>query len=177
MITSEADLTVSSLRSPNYAGAVIYLRTIIAENGKSFRNFKFQRCLRSAILVTSCSESAPPWSNRNCTIKRRVWLGSFDPGPSDPKFDWLATLGREVNEHDSHSLNILQFYTLQCIFMARITSRDNKFRIAWILPSFRCSVDSSESSTNISSLSSGAAAPRNLNLTIATFEMFVVCCS
>ena len=33
LITSEADLTVSSLRNPNYAGAVNYLRTII-ENGK-----------------------------------------------------------------------------------------------------------------------------------------------
>ena len=33
LITSEADLTVSSLRNPNYAGAVNYLRTIL-ENGK-----------------------------------------------------------------------------------------------------------------------------------------------
>ena len=33
LITSEADLTVSSLRNPNYAGAVNYLRTII-DNGK-----------------------------------------------------------------------------------------------------------------------------------------------
>ena len=33
MITSETDLTVRSLRNPNYAGAMNYLRTII-ENGK-----------------------------------------------------------------------------------------------------------------------------------------------
>ena len=33
LITSETDLTVSSLRNPNYAGAVNYLRAII-ENGK-----------------------------------------------------------------------------------------------------------------------------------------------
>ena len=33
LITSDADLTVSSLRNPHYAGAVNYLRTII-ENGK-----------------------------------------------------------------------------------------------------------------------------------------------
>ena len=33
LITSEADLTVSSLRNTNYAGSVNYLWTII-ENGK-----------------------------------------------------------------------------------------------------------------------------------------------
>ena len=52
LITSEADLTVSSLRNPNNAGAVNYLRTII-ENGKII-----QELPKVPGAMTSCS--APP---------------------------------------------------------------------------------------------------------------------
>ena len=54
LITSEANLTVSSLRNPNYAGAVNNLRTII-ENGKIIQKLpevpeeRYDELLRAAI--------------------------------------------------------------------------------------------------------------------------------
>ena len=83
LITSETDLTVSSLRNPNYAGAVNYLRAII-ENGKIIqvlpevpeeRNIELlcaamEQLKLYAQPIAACAPSSPGMS----LFRRPSWL-------------------------------------------------------------------------------------------------------